>query len=240
MIIYFSGTGNSYSIAKHMGHLLNEKIIPMKKAYNDKTPNLVFVFPTYCMDIPSYVKAFIKQFPIEKNQNIIGISTSGGDSGRSEYTFNKLIEQKGFTVNQFIEIVMTDNSFPVLFGGSLKHREIDEEAVLKERLKIKYVNQSTNNFSAILAEWILFNPVIKRYYKKKVALDLCNGCGLCSTICPVDNIQVRNDKACVGSACAECYGCIHVCPNQAIRARKPIQRKNQFRNENAPLNALNQ
>jgi flavodoxin len=32
MIIYFSGTGNSFSIAKKLGARINEPVVPLKKA----------------------------------------------------------------------------------------------------------------------------------------------------------------------------------------------------------------
>lgn len=239
MIIYYSGTGNSYSIAKRIGIKLNEKVVPMKRAVNDGSSNIVFVFPTYCMNIPSNVRSFIESFPINKNQKIIGVSTSGGDNGNSEYTFNRIMRKRGLVVDRFINIIMTDNSYPILFGSKLEKVRVDEEHYIRRLFECEYINKTTNNPSVILMEWILFNPVIKSYLKKKVDSKVCNGCGLCRSICPNDNITIKNEKAVIGNKCGECYGCIHACPKQAIRARRKIEKSNQYRNEHVKISELN-
>ncbi|OON94287.1 MAG: hypothetical protein ATN32_08310 [Candidatus Epulonipiscium fishelsonii] len=72
MIIYFSGTGNSYSVAKELAKKHNDKVVPLKNAVNDNSKHIIFVFPTYGEDIPPNVIEFIKNFEFNKNQKIIG------------------------------------------------------------------------------------------------------------------------------------------------------------------------
>ena len=44
----------------------------------------------------------------------------------------------------------------------------------------------------------------------------CTGCGLCEDACPVDAIEVKEEKAFVSDDCVECGVCVDECPNKAI------------------------
>ena len=53
--------------------------------------------------------------------------------------------------------------------------------------------------------------------KAFVISDLCNGCGGCVPICPVNAISMQNGKAKVDAfQCTGCGACIPVCPQEAI------------------------
>ncbi|WP_432064833.1 4Fe-4S dicluster domain-containing protein [[Clostridium] symbiosum] len=38
------------------------------------------------------------------------------------------------------------------------------------------------------------------------------GCGLCVSLCPMENLVIKNGKATAGSRCIMCYRCISSCP----------------------------
>ena len=44
----------------------------------------------------------------------------------------------------------------------------------------------------------------------------CEGCGLCIAVCPVDAIEIVNNKAIIKDTCIACGACVAVCPNEAI------------------------
>ena len=52
--------------------------------------------------------------------------------------------------------------------------------------------------------------------KIKVDQNLCIGCGLCVSLCPMENISMKNGKAAAGKRCTMCYRCISRCPEKAI------------------------
>lgn len=239
MIIYFSGTGNSYSVAKKLSEKLNDTIVPMKNATNNGDSSLTFVFPTYCHNIPPVVRGFIEKMEITNNQKVMGISVSGGNNGHSEYYFNKLIEKKGMKVDKFLNIVMTDNSGPAILDTKINFKEANIDGMLDGFLKSDYKNQSQRKLTYDLSEKLLFSSVSKRMLKKRVNQDQCIGCGKCSMICPNNNITMTDKKPVIGPNCAECYGCIHWCPKQAIRMVKRIEKDNQYTNSSVSHSEFN-
>ena len=47
---------------------------------------------------------------------------------------------------------------------------------------------------------------------------LCNGCGLCVTVCPSDTITMKGKKAVVtGTESLNCGHCMAVCPTGAVQ-----------------------
>jgi ferredoxin len=45
----------------------------------------------------------------------------------------------------------------------------------------------------------------------------CTGCGICVDACPLEAIELRDDKAEVDEdTCADCGACVDECPNDAI------------------------
>lgn len=46
--------------------------------------------------------------------------------------------------------------------------------------------------------------------------DKCDGCGECVEICPVDAIELQNEKAVINDECIDCGICVETCPKEAI------------------------
>ncbi len=46
--------------------------------------------------------------------------------------------------------------------------------------------------------------------------ETCVGCGACVPTCPVDALEMVDDKADVNDECIECGTCLDACPVEAI------------------------
>ncbi len=46
----------------------------------------------------------------------------------------------------------------------------------------------------------------------------CNGCGICMKICPVNNIEMVDNKPKWFEHCVLCFACLQWCPKEAINA----------------------
>jgi Pyruvate/2-oxoacid:ferredoxin oxidoreductase delta subunit len=53
--------------------------------------------------------------------------------------------------------------------------------------------------------------------KNFVADERCTSCGTCVAVCPVKNIEIREEKPVWKHHCELCCACIHLCPVEAIR-----------------------
>jgi len=50
-----------------------------------------------------------------------------------------------------------------------------------------------------------------------VNLETCNGCGDCVDSCPLDAIEMKDDKAVIDEdTCGDCGACVDVCPTESI------------------------
>jgi ferredoxin len=45
----------------------------------------------------------------------------------------------------------------------------------------------------------------------------CNGCGICSRICPVNNIEMIGERPVWQHRCEQCFACLHWCPLEAVQ-----------------------
>jgi len=51
----------------------------------------------------------------------------------------------------------------------------------------------------------------------KVDVNVCTGCGICVSTCPVQALSLVNDKSTVDpNICVDCGACVGVCPVQAL------------------------
>ncbi|ONI46536.1 hypothetical protein AN640_03210 [Candidatus Epulonipiscium fishelsonii] len=143
-------------------------------------------------------------------------------------------------VYKFKNIIMTENSFPVLFGSEIKTIEVNLKKIASDFWSMKYTKGKVKcNVLYKIFYKLIFNPVGRKLLKKKVNKNKCIGCERCAKICPVNNIKVIDGKAKIGKKCAECFGCIHWCPKQAVKINRNIKKTNQYHNKHVKFKEFN-
>lgn len=50
-----------------------------------------------------------------------------------------------------------------------------------------------------------------------ISNEKCDGCGICKKICPVNNIEMIENKPIWSNDCAGCFACINWCLKEAIQ-----------------------
>ncbi|MFH1214644.1 MAG: EFR1 family ferrodoxin, partial [Candidatus Neomarinimicrobiota bacterium] len=74
--------------------------------------------------------------------------------------------------------------------------------------------------------------------KSYFADEKCNGCGICRKVCPVDNIQIVDERPIWNSHCQQCYACLQWCPQEAIQFGKKTATIKRYRNPNIKINEI--
>jgi len=100
IIYYFSGTGNSYKVAKDISKKLNTKAIAIPQKINEKKIKISsevigFVFPDYHSNVPNIVRKFIEKIESFKNKYIFAVFTYGGKPGPTVKYLEKIIASGG-------------------------------------------------------------------------------------------------------------------------------------------------
>lgn len=245
-IYYFSGTGNTYAVAKGIAEGLKGRLVPMAAAVeqdeiNVETECVGIVFPIYYVDVPNIVRVLIPRLKGLSGKYVFAVCTYGGGRGRSIRTVRELLKANGGSLAAGYGIHMPQNAF-------LKPRENRDVLKVQAEAMVSLICRRTigrkRGFRA--SEGIqdlalrplvpIFKSVFHNYLKRtdplakdKTEMELiyqldetfapnekCTGCGLCIRVCPVRNITMAEGRPVWNHRCENCLACYNLCPNKAI------------------------
>ncbi len=250
MIYYFSGTGNSRSVAIHLSELINEslKFIPLIKVTEEvvEGDSVGFVFPIYSWGVPPIVLDFIKNLP-ESFYNEINVKqipvwcvmVCGDEVAMAPEMFKEALSEKGIIPESIWSVIMPNN-YVLLPGFNIDSSELEKKKLLNMESRIKEVAngiRTHRNVEDVVRGSLpglktkLVYPLFKKYgiYPKKwYATSECIGCGSCASNCPMMNINMIDKKPIWGNNCCSCLACYHCCPQHAVQYGKQTQKKGQY------------
>lgn len=233
--VYFSGTGNT----KHcLEYLLNRldgcggvySIECAEVAAAVQSDNeIIFAYPVYYSYLPKIVSDFITDnSALWKGKKIFIIATMGLFSGDGAGCSARLFKKYGAEILGGLHIKMPDCIGDVkLLKKSLdENRKIvmkaDEkiEKTAKQILQGKYPKNGlsfASRLAGLFGQRLYFRKKTKRYYGGiKIDTAKCVACGMCASICPMNNISVTDNAVQFNDKCTMCYRCFSNCPKQAI------------------------
>lgn len=244
MILCFSGTGNSWYIAKIIASVVDDTLVSLNKCisdgihYNFKSDKpFVIVCPTYAWQMPRVVEEFIKESNFKGNEKIYFVLTCGSNIGNAGKYAYKLAKNKKLLYMGIKEVVMPEN-FITMFKApdreeALKIIEQAETETLAFAQTIKKgiaFDEFKTQFSGILQSSLVNDLFYLIYINKRgfYATDKCIGCEECVYACPLNNIRMIDNKPKWGNECTQCMGCIGGCPREAIEYKKKTQGKQRY------------
>jgi len=257
-IYYFSGTGNSYRVAKAIcDDLENSKLVDIAKEHNQKheaTSNVVgFVFPLYYFGLPVIIEKFLEQLELPENAYVFIIVTRGEPmAGGAKKQLDVAFKAKNMKY-QFFRYITMGNNYPFhIFNGSaekvkLRRNSNADRKVASFLPKIKAQRQSKvfsildyPPFPSITLRLPTFGyKHFLQIYDKDSFFTVdearCTKCKKCEHACPTNNIEISSKVEWVNKKCQLCLACYNCCPENAIQYIDPnnrvdTTRKRQFWN----------
>ena len=254
IIYWFSGTGNSFHVAKSLLEGLDDvELIPIVKALdNDIKPSksIGLVFPVYSWGPPVIVAKFIENLPSDTPDYLFAVATCGGNPGSTMAITRGMLKRRGLVLNASFAVKMVENYPPM--GGAPdeeKQRMINGAAESEIAKIIVGIRDNTSGdftkknllFSLIgRIVYPIFSKALSRQSVSKFYADeKCSSCGICVRLCPVQNVQLlEGEKPTWGNRCEQCFACFHWCPEKAVQTGRKTMDMVRYHHPGTSLNDM--
>lgn len=231
IIVWFSATGNTLYLAKRFQNaelIYVDDLLTGEKTIPQETERLGILFPVYGNGLPFPMRVFIQEYLAKRDNSSLGyifsISTNGGTPLGAEWIAERELQDIGLALSYSNTVKLPDGYLPLLKNSP---DEEDTKAIVnKAEAKIQQILQDVEQEEMRLPHRPLFALLLKKFAnrfnrihpvdKKMSITEQCNGCSICSRVCPMDNITIQNGKAVYGNRCLSCFACYHHCPQTAI------------------------
>lgn len=248
MIYYFSGTGNSRFVARHIAQATGERLEIMGKYsrhIGSEMAVLGFIFPVYGWRLPRIVEQFIQQIkrgekPLE-NTYTFAVLTCGDDIGHAHHLLRRALETKGIKLNAVFSVIMP-NTYVSLPGFNIDPPDLQRNKMKQCMASISRITAAIIYREEDLTEvrpgafsWFK-TYILGRMFKTCLMSDRffsttakCVSCRKCEAVCPVHNININQQGRPVWQGhCTMCLACYHHCPVHCIEYGMFTRNKGQY------------
>ena len=233
--LYFSGTGNTKHCVEALLAQFGENL-PALAIENPgagecimENDTIVLGYPVYFSNLPKIMRDFL-----EENQNsfrgkkVYILATMGLFSGDGAGCAARLLKKYGAVILGGLHVKMPDSigDERVLKNTPAKNREIIRRADAKiaEFAAAAMAGKphrdglsALHHIAGLLGQRLWFYKKTQTYKKKpNIDKNKCKGCGLCTEVCPMQNMALINGKAAGSGMCTLCYRCVGHCPEKAL------------------------
>lgn len=251
-LYYFSGTGNTYYIAKKIANSFEDaKLMPIGSLQDEKqvttnAQNIGIVFPVYFYDAPKIVKHFLEKIELSNNPYVFLIANYGAGGGNALANCVSILKSRHIEVSNAMSFVLPDNSiiFPTpeeKMPLMLKNADQEIDKAIHALLNKEKSDLPTKKLGTQLVGDLMlkFGLSYLGFNALNISEDKCTNCGLCSKVCPVDNISSSATYPQMNHNCEMCFACLHHCPEEAIRFKHMKPKTNyQYTNPNVTLKEM--
>lgn len=252
-IYFFSGTGNSLKVAKDLNEQLEDsKLVQISKKNlsitNDTSSDKIgFVYPVYFGGIPAMVKEFIENLQVNEDTYIFAVATFGGGAGISFNQIDSILNKKGASLSGSFKVAMPGN-YQVMYSPFPEEKQVEcfkdaNEQILKIASSVKTNETNKSNKVGGIKKAViglLYNTFFKPSDKDKNfwTTEKCDGCGICSRVCPANNIDMIDGKPQWKHQCETCVACMQWCPQKSIQYKKNTLKRGRYHHPEVKANEL--
>lgn len=233
-IYLFSGTGNTYLVAKAIKRILtsnnievNVYPIPGDFILPDTDTAIGFAFPTAFFSTYPFVFDFLENLPQGDKHEVFMFSSMAGSSLNMPEQIRRILVAKNYSPIGQALIKMPANYGKNQTAITIKSQSIiDSSVTYSENFAGLLLTHKASwqrkfapwaNFLSKRAKGTFFWRFFNRQYPLTIDQDACQHCGLCKKICPVGAIdQDADNNYHIGDKCCSCQHCAAFCPYTAI------------------------
>jgi ferredoxin len=230
-LYYFSGTGNTLRAAAKIAEclrnggeqcvLFNIAVETQKGPVFINADKAVFLFPAYAYQSPFMVRRFIEAAEI-RSPYIAALVTFGSSPGGALAEISRALRRKKTALSFAGRIPSVENYIPIF--GPQPDAKKTKRLALQEKASgemARAVSERRTNtvwtfrpLSSLVSA--LLRTAIPLFVKKYTVSGECNGCGLCSRICPAAAITIKDLRPEFSPWCEHCQACFNWCPRHAV------------------------
>lgn len=230
-IYYFSGTGNTYKIARELAAQLKERgyqaeLIPMAKteaAHIELDGIIGLVFPVAIQSTYPLVWDFIRKMPKAEGSKVFMVDTMEAFSGGIVGPVKKVLERKGYNCIAAKEFKMS-SSMMTKKQQSLKRAEVNEQALREVPVFVEALVQEKASWKRVPVLSDMMRSISKgdkiwKSQSKKITIDtdLCINCKICEKNCPTHSLRIFDGAYELDhQTCNSCMRCVNACPKNAF------------------------
>lgn len=229
MIFVYSGTGNSYHVARRIADALDQKIVDIAVAhhynrhtYDAEGEDVVFVVPVYFMGLPHTVMEFASKLNIVNYGRIYCVSTCGGSSGIEAKQLSEKFADR-MTVDGCFDVLMPNNAVfyeepPAEDEAEAMLAKADEEtdAIIGHIRNSVTGDMRSHRYDEGCDEMYAAYEDFRSTEPFRVN-ENCIECRVCEEVCNTRIIKIYHRKPVWDEEkCDLCMACLDLCPKKAI------------------------
>ena len=239
---YFTGTGNSWRVLETCRevfvnelHTVNISEISPDEKRIEEPDILGFCFPVYAFGLPRICRNYLLSLEnFSKGQKAFVIITAGGsnEAGFSVKECERLLKKKNCNIIYSAVIEMPINwitspepPFPpaheealeIIRKGADMARSIAREILAGDHMYHNFNYPPRYTRFRFYKDYLLFRYLgVQNMWRTFKVYESCNGCNICSKICPTRSITMVEKRPVWAATCEQCMRCVNFCPQESI------------------------
>jgi len=234
LIYWFSGTGNTLSVAKDLAARLGDAETREIRAgvagkIDAETQTIGILYPVYCWGPPNIVADFARSLDVPANAYVYAVAVYGAMLASSNAILKGMLAEKGIPLSASFGVNLPGN-FVALYEISPDDKlakmydkanaAVGRIANAVSRGRKTGIARNLGLFGRYLSGK-KYGPMMSQIHFAAQGFtveDTCNGCGICARVCPKGNVSLESGKPKWDVNCESCLACLHWCPTASIQS----------------------